>query len=212
MIRFAILFSGRGSNLDAIIAHWKHSEEISDTHASQPVLALSNRPGVGGVERARAHGLPCEVIDHKAYSSREAHERAMVEALDAADVTWIVCAGYMRVLTPAFISRFEGRVLNTHPALLPAFPGLDGPGQALAAGVKFSGCTIHLVDDGVDSGPIVAQGVVPVHADDTPEALGARIRTVEHELYPRVIAQMLAGRYRRDEGRVYLDGSAPETR
>ena len=206
MNRFAILFSGRGSNLEAILQHWSRPEENPDTRSSMPVLALTNRPGAQGLDRARDAGLPAKAIDHQSFPHREAFEGAMIEALDEFEAEWIVCAGFMRVLTPSFLRRYEGRVLNTHPSLLPAFPGINAPEQAIAAGVTVSGCTIHFVDDGVDTGPIIAQGVVPVRPGDDGQVLGDRIRAGEHDLYPRAIARVLSGQVHREGRSVEVKG------
>lgn len=211
MRRFAILFSGRGSTLEAILDHWKDPAHREETSASLPVLALSNRPDAVGISRAQARGLETRVVDHRAYPDRPAFEDAMCDLLEEARVTWIVCAGFMRVLTPRFVRRFEGRILNTHPALLPLFPGVDGPAQALAAGVKVSGCSVHFVDEGVDTGPIIAQSVVPVLEGDTADTLGARIRSVEHALYPRTIARVLNRGFRRDGRHVHLGRDAQDS-
>ncbi len=205
MTRFAILFSGRGSNLEAILEHWSDPEANPETRSSTPVLALSNRPNAGGLDRAQAAGLPSAVVDHKAFSSRSLFEDALIAALEEERVEWIVCAGFMRVLTPRFLRHYDGRVLNTHPALLPAFPGIDAPQQAIDEGVKVSGCTIHFVEEGVDTGPIIAQGVVSVEPGDSAHSLGERIRQLEHGLYPQVIARVLAGRVQR-QGRHILVG------
>ena len=207
MTRFAILFSGRGSNLEAILQHWSRSESNPETRLSVPVLALSNRPQADGLRRAQLAGLPARAIDHTSFPDRRSFENAMIEALDEAQVEWIVCAGFMRVLTPHFLRRYQGRVLNTHPSLLPAFPGINAPEQAIASGVTVSGCTVHFVDEGVDTGPIIAQGVVPVEPDDSGETLGERIRSIEHLLYPRAIARVLAGRVHRDGRKVVVEGS-----
>lgn len=212
MTRFAILFSGRGSNLDAILEHWSDPDLNPETRQSEPVLALSNRPRAGGLERARAAGLSAVVVDHKQFEDRKSFEDAMIAVLEQARVDWIICAGFMRVLTSRFLRRYEGQVLNTHPALLPAFPGMDAPQQAIDEGVKVTGCTIHFVEEGVDTGPIIAQGVVPVIDGDTAESLGERIRIVEHELYPQVIARTLAGRVHRSGRRVTVEGPALGTR
>lgn len=212
MTRFAILFSGRGSNLETILEHWSDPEKNPETRLSTPVLGLSNRPQAGGLGRAAAAGLPSAVIDHTAFGDRASFEDAMIAALDEVRAEWIVCAGFMRVLTPRFLRHYEGRVLNTHPALLPAFPGIDAPQQAIDAGVTVSGCTIHFVDEGVDTGPIIAQGVVPVEPGDSAHSLGDRIRHLEHGLYPRVIARVLAGRVRRDGRRVLVEGPPLGTR
>lgn len=206
MTRFAILFSGRGSNLEAILEHWSDPDANPETRSSTPVLALSNRPNAGGIERAQAAGLPSAVVDHKAFSSRTLFEDALIAALEKERVEWIVCAGFMRVLTPRFLRHYDGRVLNTHPALLPAFPGIDAPQQAIDEGVKVSGCTIHFVEEGVDTGPIIAQGVVSVERGDSAHSLGERIRQLEHGLYPQVIARVLAGRVQRQGRHILVDG------
>jgi phosphoribosylglycinamide formyltransferase-1 len=210
--RFAILFSGRGSNLETILEHWSDPEANPDTRSSTPVLGLSNRPNAGGLDRAAAAGLRSAVVDHKKFTDRASFEDAMIARLEEARVEWIVCAGFMRVLTPRFLRHYEGRVLNTHPALLPSFPGLDAPQQAIDEGVKVSGCTVHFVEEGVDTGPIIAQGVVPVERGDSAESLGERIRRVEHALYPQVIARVLVGRVHRDGRQVLVDGSPLGTR
>lgn len=193
MERFAVLISGRGSNLKAIIDFWADGDDEAPVGQSEPTLVLSNRPDAPGLEFARAAGIPAVVVDHTAYGDREAFEDAMIQALEGHGVSWIVLAGFMRVLTERFVERFQGRILNTHPALLPCFPGRDGVAQALAAGVKISGCTVHMVGIDVDAGPILAQAAVPVLPDDDHDRLGARIRSAEHKLYPRVIAQVIAG-------------------
>ena len=212
MTRFAILFSGRGSNLDAILEHWSDPDTNPDTRHSEPALALSNRPHAAGLERASAAGLPTAVVDHKQFGDRESFEDAMIAVLDEARVEWIICAGFMRVLTPRFLRRYEGRVLNTHPALLPAFPGIDAPQQAIDEGVKVTGCTIHFVEEGVDTGPIIAQGAVPLLPGDTAQSLGDRIRVLEHGLYPQVIARVLSGQVQRDGRKITVEGPPLETR
>ena len=204
MTRFAVLLSGRGSNLRAILRHWQGADPGSYPSQSTPALVISNRPEAPGLAIARQAGLPATVVDHRLFDGRQSFEQAMLAELETAEVEWIVLAGFMRVLTAHFVSRFPGRILNTHPALLPAFPGPDGVGDALAAGVKVTGCTIHLVEEAVDAGPIVAQEAVPVLPGDDHDSLGARIRAVEHVLYPRVIAQVLGGAYRLDGSVVTL--------
>ncbi len=208
-IRFAILVSGGGTNLQALLDFWRRVPLDEATTRSVPAVVISNRPKARALERARAADVPTEVVSHLAHPSREAFERALVEVLDRYDVEWIVLAGFMRVLTPLFVGRYRDRILNTHPALLPSFPGVDGAAQAVAAGVKISGCTIHLVDEGVDTGPILAQAAVPVLSTDTPAELQARIQRVEHALYPKVVAKMLAGRFQREGRTITLEGGGP---
>ena len=191
--RFAVLISGRGSNLKAIIDHWRKEDRPDQVGRSEPALVIANRPGAPGLRFAEAAEIPTLVIDHTGYESRERFDEALIEALEAHQISWVILAGFMRVLSPGFVARFAGHILNTHPSLLPCFPGRDAVEQALEAGVKISGCTVHLVDDGVDTGRILAQAAVPVARDDDHERLGARIRSAEHHLYPRVIAEILAG-------------------
>ena len=190
--RFAVLISGRGSNLKAILDYWDTQDPGSHVHRSAPALVISNRPEAPGLQFARDRGLPHVVVDHTLYQERALFDEALITCLEEHDISWVILAGFMRVLGPGFVSRYSGRILNTHPSLLPAFPGRDAMGQALAAGVKISGCTVHRVDGGVDTGPIVAQAAVPVYPDDDEKRLGERIRAAEHHLYPRVIARVIA--------------------
>lgn len=186
-----VLVSGNGSNLQAIL------DAIEAGKLDARVrLVLSNRESAFALERAKRAQLPALAISHKAYDSREAFDRAMVDALRAHGAEWLVLAGFMRILTPGFLSAFRGRVLNIHPSLLPAFPGVNAIGQALAHGVKVTGCTVHWVEAGVDSGPIVAQRAVPVLASDDEQALAERIHGAEHELYVQTLAELAAGRVR----------------
>ena len=187
--RVAILISGRGSNMAALLDAMRDGRVPAD-----PAVVISNVPGAPGLARAAAAGVPTAVVDHTAITPREAHERAMIEVLRAHRTDIVCLAGYMRRLTPMLIGAFRGRVLNIHPALLPSFPGLDVQKAALEYGVKVSGCTVHLVDEVVDHGPIVLQATVPVLDDDTVETLTARILEQEHLLYPRALALLAAGR------------------
>ena len=207
--RFAILISGRGSNMEAILDFWANPPAAYPTSASVPAVVVSNRPTAAGLDKARVRGVTAEVVDHKAFPTRAAFEEVLLEVLDRHEVDSLVLAGFMRVLTPGFVRRYEGRILNTHPALLPCFPGRDGVAEALEAGVKVSGCTFHFVDESVDGGAIIAQAAVPVLDTDTPDALGARIRRVEHHLYPKVIAKVLAGQCRVEGRIVHLEGGGP---
>lgn len=197
------LISGRGSNLQALIdattgagkggAH-PAGPHPAGPHPAEIVGVISNVPGVYGLERASAAGIPARVVPSRG-RDRSAFEAALLaEIADLGGADWICLAGFMRVLTGAFLGAFPGRVLNIHPALLPAFPGLHGPRQALAAGVAQAGCTVHLVDAGVDTGAILAQASVPVLDDDTEDTLAARILEMEHRIYPMVLRQAAEGR------------------
>jgi phosphoribosylglycinamide formyltransferase 1 len=181
--RVAILISGRGSNMSALIAAAKavdYPAEIS--------LVISNRPDAAGLARAQAEGIPTAVVDHKHYGDdREAFERALNAVLETNRIEFVCLAGFMRLLSPWLVERWHGRMLNIHPALLPAFKGLDTHRRALAAGVKTHGATVHLVVPDVDSGPIVVQEAVPVIAGDTVDTLSARVLEVEHRIYPQAL-------------------------
>lgn len=196
--RIGVLISGRGSNLQAIIdavAGGRLDAEIA--------VVISNRAQAAGLERARAAGIETLHIDHKRYPSREAFDLAVVAALKQRGVSLVCLAGFMRLLSAAFVEAFPNRILNIHPSLLPAFVGLDGQRQAWEYGVKVSGATVHVVTPELDAGPIVLQAVVPVRDDDTPDALAARILAEEHRIYPEAIDIMLAGGWR-IEGRRFI--------
>jgi formyltetrahydrofolate-dependent phosphoribosylglycinamide formyltransferase len=187
--RTAILISGRGSNMEALIAAARDPAFPADI-----VLVLSNRPDAVGLATARAAGIRAEAIDHRAFGrDRAAHEAAIDAALRAADISIVCLAGYMRLLTPFLVGAWHGRMLNIHPSLLPSFPGLHTHARALAAGVKLHGCTVHLVTDDMDAGPIVAQAVVPVLPGDTEDALAARVLRQEHAVYPAALAVLAGG-------------------
>jgi phosphoribosylglycinamide formyltransferase-1 len=188
-----ILISGRGSNLQAII-----DAVAAGTLGARIVLVIANRADAGGLERARAAGIETLFLSHRAFASREEYDRALVDALRARDVGLVCLAGFMRLLSPVLIEAFPNAILNIHPALLPAFPGLDAQHQAWAHGVKVSGATVHLVDCDLDAGPIVLQRAVPVLDDDTPDSLSARILEVEHQLYPEAIRLLLSGQWQVD--------------
>jgi phosphoribosylglycinamide formyltransferase 1 len=189
MKRLGILLSGRGSNFEAIadnIKAGKLSAEIA--------IVISNRPDAPGIESARRRGLNAVVIPSK-LRDREEHDAEVIAALKKANVDLICLAGYMRLLSAKFVQAFPGKVLNIHPSLLPAFPGLDAQKQALEYGVKVTGCTVHFVDEHLDHGPIVLQCTVPVHDDDTVETLSARILREEHLAYSEAIRRVLSGEY-----------------
>ena len=188
--KIGILLSGRGSNFLALHGAMERHEVPAEI-----ALVVSNVAEAPGLEKARALRLPTVCFPHRIELSREAHEAKVLEALRHAGVEWICLAGYMRLLSASFVSRYPNRILNIHPALLPSFPGLDGQRQAVDYGVKVSGCTVHLVDEGLDSGPIVVQRVVPVRDDDTAEALSARILAEEHKAYPEALRRLLTERW-----------------
>jgi phosphoribosylglycinamide formyltransferase-1 len=181
----AVLLSGRGSNFVALVEACTRGEVPADI-----VLVVSNRDDAPGLDRARERGVPTVAISGRGLP-REEHERRIIAAVEAASAQWVCLAGYMRLLSPAFIARFPERIVNIHPALLPSFPGLDAQQQAWAHGVKLSGCTVHLVDAGCDNGPIVLQRAVPVLDDDTPSSLAARILEQEHVAYPQALRLLL---------------------
>jgi phosphoribosylglycinamide formyltransferase 1 len=184
-----VLISGRGSNLQAIL------DAIAAGHLDARVrLVVSNRPGVEGLARAERAGVPTCVIAHRDFADRAAFDAALAAALGDAGASWIVLAGFMRLLTSTFLDAFPHRVINIHPSLLPAFPGVDAQRQAIERGVRITGCTVHLVDAGTDTGPILAQAAVPVLDGDDPGALAARILGFEHALLVRVLSWVAEGR------------------
>lgn len=197
--RIGVLLSGRGSNFEAL------AESISAGRIPNAEIAIviSNREGAPGIDRAKARGIETRVIPSKGLE-REAYDRQVVAALREKQVDLICLAGFMRLLSPYFIAAFPNRILNIHPALLPAFPGLESQHQALEYGVKFSGCTVHFVDEHLDAGPIIVQAVVPVLDDDTPESLSARILKEEHRIYTEAVRIVLEGRFRIEGRRVVL--------
>ena len=196
-MKLGVLVSGRGTNLQALLD--------ADLAPAEIAVVISNRPGAPALDRARAAGVPAVVVDHKGFAGRDAFEAALVAELAAHHVEAVVLAGFMRILGARFIEAFPGRIVNTHPALLPAFPGVDAPAQAIAHGVKLSGVTVHLVDAGVDTGPIIAQRAVPVLPGDTAETLHARIQVEEHRLLPRVVQALAAGRITCEGRHVAID-------
>lgn len=191
--RIVVLISGRGSNMQTIVNTIKNQGL-----AAQVSAVISNKPEAAGLEWARAQGICTEVVAHRDYPSREEFDVALAQAIDKYDAQYVLLAGFMRVLTPGFVERFNGRLINIHPSLLPAFPGLHTHQQALATGVQWHGCTVHFVTPVLDHGPIVAQGIVPVLSADTPDDLAARVLAVEHRMYADVVRWL-------SEGRVTLD-------
>jgi len=199
MKRLAILLSGRGSNFEAIA----DSVARGAIEASIAVV-ISNRPEARGVALARERGIHTVVIPSKGVD-REAYDRSLIEELKKYQVDLICLAGYMRVLSATFVREFRNRILNIHPSLLPAFPGLDAQHQALTYGVKVTGCTVHLVDEYLDAGPVILQATVPVQDDDTEETLSQRILKEEHRIYSVAIGIVLSGKYRVEGRRVILE-------
>lgn len=187
-LRVAVLASGSGSNLQALL-----DAVAAGDRSFSIVVVVTNIEQVGAAARAHAAGVPAVCVPHKGVS-RGDHEQQVLQVLRAHDVEFVVLAGYMRVVTATLLQAFPSRVLNVHPALLPSFPGMHGAKQALEHGCRVAGCTVHLVDDGVDTGPIVAQGVVPVLFDDDEASLQRRIQTVEHRLLPAVVQGIATGR------------------
>ncbi|MGA8807080.1 MAG: phosphoribosylglycinamide formyltransferase [Thermoanaerobaculia bacterium] len=196
-MRLAVLLSGRGSNFAAI-----HDAITRGELDAEIVSVVSNRPGAAGIEHARSAGLPAHVIDHRAFGSRAAHEAEVLAILENARPDFVALAGYMRLLSPAFITAYPMRIINVHPSLLPAFPGVDAQAQAVAHGVKVSGCTVHFVDENLDAGPIIAQRAVEVRADDDASTLAARILEEEHAAYVEALVKLASGNYRVDGRRV----------
>lgn len=201
----AVLISGGGTNLQAII------DAIEAKRLDAVIkLVLSNKSGAYGLVRASRHGLATATLDHRHYPSREAYDQAVVDLLGAHGVELVVLAGFMRLLSPVLVKAYANRIMNIHPALLPAFPGLHVQKKALEHGVRFSGCTVHFINEECDEGPIIMQAVVPVFGDDTEETLAARILKEEHRIYPRAIQLYAEGRLRIDGRRVIIAGSAKD--
>jgi phosphoribosylglycinamide formyltransferase-1 len=202
-LRTAILISGRGSNMRALIDSCRAS-----TAPAEIALVLSNNPDAAGLAYARGAGVPTAVVDHRAYTERAAFDAEIDRHLRAADIAFVCLAGFMRLLTPGFVERWRDRLINIHPSLLPSFPGLDTHARALEAGVRFHGCTVHFVRHATDTGPIIIQAAVPVHADDTPDSLAARVLAEEHRIYPQALAWIAEGRVRVENERAIVAGAA----
>ena len=191
MKNIVILISGGGSNMAAIVRAAER-EDWAGRYGAKVGAVVSNRPDAKGLAFAREQGIAAQALDHRQFPSREAFDEALAAAIDRFEPALVVLAGFMRILTPAFVERYAGRLLNIHPSLLPAFPGLHTHQRALAAGCRFAGATVHHVTAELDHGPILAQAVVPILPGDTAEAIAARVLTQEHLIYPRAIAGLLA--------------------
>jgi phosphoribosylglycinamide formyltransferase-1 len=199
LLTVGVLASGRGSNFEAIV---RASE--SGQVPARVVVLVSDRPDAGALDVARRHGIETVVVERRDHPSREAHDKAVAGVLDRRQVALVCLAGYMRILTADLVRHFHGRLLNVHPSLLPAFPGLHAQRQAIEHGVRVAGATVHFVDEGLDSGPIVLQAAVPVRSADTEAALAQRILAEEHRLYPEAIRLFAEGRLRIDGRRVHI--------
>ncbi len=201
--RTAILISGRGSNMRALIERARDS-----SYPAEIALVLSNRPDAAGLAFAKENNIACAVVDHKIYAGREEFERSMQVLLELHRIELICLAGFMRMLTPWFIGQWQGRLLNIHPALLPAYRGLDTHARALADGAKIHGCTVHFVVAAMDEGPIIAQAAIAVLESDTPSSLAARVLAQEHIIYPAALACVAEGRTRVQGNRVFTGDPA----
>ncbi len=194
--KVGILVSGNGSNLQAIIDEKIVSCEIA--------LVISNKPDVYAIKRAQSNNISVEIINNKNFETREEFERQLIKSLDSRGIELIVLAGFMRVLTPLFVRHYKNRIINIHPALLPSFPGVDAAKQALEYGVKYSGCTVHFVDDGVDTGPIVLQAIVSIEDSDTEQTLLERIHKEEHRVFPEAVRLFCEGKIKIEGRRVII--------
>jgi phosphoribosylglycinamide formyltransferase-1 len=204
-VPIGVLISGGGTNLQAII------DAIEAKRLDAAIkLVLSNKSDAYGLTRAKNHGIPTEVLDHKKFPSREAYDQAIVDLLRARQVELVVLAGFLRLLSPVLVTAYSNRIMNIHPALLPSFPGLQVQKKAVEHGVRFSGCTVHFVNQECDEGPIIIQAVVPVFSDDTDETLAARILKQEHRIYPRAIQLYAEGKLRVEGRRVVIAGSGKD--
>jgi phosphoribosylglycinamide formyltransferase-1 len=197
--RLGVLLSGRGSNFEALA----ESVAVGRIPNAEIAIALSNREDARGIEKARAFGIEARVISSRGLE-REAYDKLVIAALQEKRVDLVCLAGYMRLLSPQFIAAFRNRILNIHPSLLPAFPGLEAQRQALEHGAKFSGCTVHFVDENLDAGPIVLQACVPIEDSDTPETLAERILREEHRIYTEAVRIVLEERFRIENRRVLI--------
>lgn len=201
VVPLGVLISGGGTNLQSII------DAIEAKRLDAVIrVVISNKDNAYGLVRAKNHGIPTEILDHKKFPTREAYDEAIVALLRARGVELVILAGFMRLLSPVLVAAYSNRIMNIHPALLPAFPGLHGQKQAVECGVRFAGCTVHFVNEECDQGPIIIQAVVPAYPDDTEETLSARILKQEHRIYPRAIQLYSEGRLRVEGRKVFVDG------
>ena len=200
-LKLAVLISGRGSNLQSLI-----DACAAPDYPAEIVIVVSNEPNAAGLDRARAADIPATVIDHHDYATREAFDEALSESIRAAGTELACLAGFMRLVTEAFLRDWRDRLINIHPSLLPAFGGLNTHARAITAGVRFTGCTIHFVRAEMDAGPIIVQAVVPVLTDDTPDSLAARVLAAEHRAYPLAIRLIGEGRVRVVNEVAHIDG------
>jgi phosphoribosylglycinamide formyltransferase-1 len=205
MKSIVILISGRGSNMEAIVQRC-----AVEGWPARVAAVISNRPDAGGLNFAAAHGIATAVVDHKAYATREAFDDALAAAIDAHRPDLVVLAGFMRILGERFVRRYEGRMLNIHPSLLPAFPGLHTHQRAIDAGCKLAGATVHFVTPQLDHGPIVLQSVVPLRPGDDADALAARVLATEHQIYPRAVRWFVEGALKAEHGVVTHSGGEPQ--
>ena len=201
--RIGVLLSGRGSNFEALA----DSVAAGRIPNAEIAIVISNRENAPGIEKAQARGIPAQVIPSRGLE-REAYDKLVIAALEEKKVDLVCLAGYMRLLSPAFVAAYRGRILNIHPSLLPAFPGLESQRQAIEHGAKFSGCTVHFVDENLDAGPIILQAAVPIRDDDTPVMLSERVLKEEHRIYTEAVRIVLEGRYRMEGRRVLLTNLA----
>ena len=203
--KVAVLISGRGSNMEALI------EAARAAGCPFEITAvISNNPGAGGLKTAREEGIATAVIDHREFETREAFEEVLYETLLVFAADLVACAGFMRIMTEGFTRRLEGRMLNIHPSLLPAYKGLHTHERALRDGVRLHGCTVHFVTADLDGGPIIIQGAVPVLCGDTADSLAARVLRVEHKIFPRALALVATGQARLENGRAVIEADADE--
>jgi phosphoribosylglycinamide formyltransferase 1 len=200
--RVAVLISGRGSNMASLIEAAK-----DDSYPAEIILVISNKAGAAGISYAQSKGIKALAVPHKSYENREAHDAAIDAALEAAGADIVCLAGYMRIMSPGLIEKWAGKMINIHPSLLPAFPGLNTHERALEAGVLDHGCTVHFVTIGVDEGPVIAQARVPVLPGDTADTLGARVLIEEHKLYPAALRLVAEGRVRMKDGDAEFSGA-----
>ena len=200
MLKIGVLVSGNGTNLQSIL------DSCESDRFAEVAVVISNKADAYALKRAESKGVPTRVISHKDYPDRAAYDSELINILNEYDVGLVVLAGFMRILTGEFLRAFPGRVMNIHPALLPSFPGLEVRQAAIDYGVRFSGCTVHFVDEDVDTGPIIIQAVVPVYPEDSEDELKHRILKQEHKIYPEAIKLFAQGRLRIEGRKVFIDG------